>query len=377
MLVADSEVPSGVRVKVLDFGIAKLQRSLQQETKTITQAGTVLGTPAYMAPEQWDDLASVDGKADVYLLGIILYECLTGKPPFSGAYLSLMHAHAEKTPPPLAEQAPPVLVRLIHGMLAKDRSSRPTMREVEQLLRREGQIEIVDPTLRDGSSNNPSFDLEAGAADTIAGPPPKSSVSNGMPIAPPSLQHPIDPQGKTATADAKRTASEMPVAPPSSVSAKKPNMWRVQGVNAPAELAVTTVAAREVAPSAHGAERARRPQVGMRLGVLGGGLLPLGILLWIGFKALRNSAPLSMPLSGAVAAPALGVSGSRPAAEVSPGPGPVRETAPRRRWSVRTQPTGVEVVREADGLTLGTTPWDPLGVGVPATPLDSAPSRIC
>jgi serine/threonine-protein kinase len=66
------------RCKVLDFGVAKT------ETSELTQTGTVIGTIKYMAPEQLEDSASVGPVTDVYALGVILYECLTGDTPFSG-----------------------------------------------------------------------------------------------------------------------------------------------------------------------------------------------------------------------------------------------------------------------------------------------------
>lgn len=68
--------------KVVDFGIAKL---LGDVTQRLTSVGTVVGTAAYLAPEQLDPSADVDGRADVYALGLLLHELLTGRAPFSGA----------------------------------------------------------------------------------------------------------------------------------------------------------------------------------------------------------------------------------------------------------------------------------------------------
>lgn len=71
----------GLRVdelKVLDFGVAK-----QTDLQTLTATGQVYGTPAYMAPEQLRDSKHVDARCDIYALGAVLYECLTGRPPFS------------------------------------------------------------------------------------------------------------------------------------------------------------------------------------------------------------------------------------------------------------------------------------------------------
>jgi serine/threonine-protein kinase len=71
--------------KILDFGISKVRRSGDTPVHTLTRQGTVLGTPFYMSPEQAQAQADVDGRADLWSVGAILYECLTGRPPYTGA----------------------------------------------------------------------------------------------------------------------------------------------------------------------------------------------------------------------------------------------------------------------------------------------------
>jgi tRNA A-37 threonylcarbamoyl transferase component Bud32 len=71
--------------KILDFGVSKIQRRGDTTTKTITREGVVLGTPIYMSPEQAQALPDVDARTDLWSVGAILYECLAGTPPFSGA----------------------------------------------------------------------------------------------------------------------------------------------------------------------------------------------------------------------------------------------------------------------------------------------------
>ncbi|WP_331767160.1 protein kinase domain-containing protein [Embleya sp. NBC_00896] len=84
-------------VKVLDFGIAK---ALAETTTRLTATGLMVGTPAYLSPEQIDGDA-VDARTDVYSLGCLLYELLTGRPPFTGdSPFAVMHQHLTKTPPP-------------------------------------------------------------------------------------------------------------------------------------------------------------------------------------------------------------------------------------------------------------------------------------
>ncbi|HEY5934404.1 MAG TPA: protein kinase, partial [Kofleriaceae bacterium] len=113
--------------KVLDFGIAKLSPGLQGTNSPRTATGALLGTPAYMAPEQITG-GPVDARADVYSAGILLYECITGRPPFSGETLyDLMHAHVEKPAPAARDLRPNLPVELEHILviaLAKDPAKR-------------------------------------------------------------------------------------------------------------------------------------------------------------------------------------------------------------------------------------------------------------
>jgi serine/threonine protein kinase/uncharacterized protein YjdB len=106
---------------VTDFGIAKAAES---PTRTIT--GALVGTPAYMSPEQCSG-AEVSGASDQYALGAVAYEMLTGVPPFTGSTLTVMQAHVEHVPAPVEEHcpdAPPEFAAAILRMLAKDPATR-------------------------------------------------------------------------------------------------------------------------------------------------------------------------------------------------------------------------------------------------------------
>jgi serine/threonine protein kinase len=70
--------------KILDFGISKMRREGDTPVHTLTRQGTVLGTPFYMSPEQAQAQPDVDGRTDLWAVGAILYECLTGRPPYTG-----------------------------------------------------------------------------------------------------------------------------------------------------------------------------------------------------------------------------------------------------------------------------------------------------
>jgi len=138
IIVKDPETPGGERAKVLDFGIAKIA----EEHTMKTQAGSVLGTPAYMAPEQCKSASLVSDKSDVYALGVMMYEMLSGHVPFTGSGIGdVMIAHLTQEPPPLRQAAPDVSAELaayVHRMLAKEAPERPTMRQVIEQLERFG-----------------------------------------------------------------------------------------------------------------------------------------------------------------------------------------------------------------------------------------------
>ncbi len=130
MLIPDPAMPEGERVKLLDFGIAKLGQGSKAEPLR-TRTGLIMGTPAYMAPEQCLGAAQVDGKADVYSLGIMTYELLVGRPPFVAEHDLVCLQHHLATPAPSVRKGAPAASRaiesLIERMLRKDAASRPSM----------------------------------------------------------------------------------------------------------------------------------------------------------------------------------------------------------------------------------------------------------
>ncbi len=127
-----------IQTKVLDFGIA---RALEQNTQ-ITATGMICGTPAYMAPEQAQN-EELDARADLYAMGVIFYEMLSGWPPFSGtSSLQIMLKHIQENPTPLRDLVPPGTVippveDLVDQLMHKERDERPnTAREVRELIER-------------------------------------------------------------------------------------------------------------------------------------------------------------------------------------------------------------------------------------------------
>lgn len=139
MFVPDPVNPGLDWVKLLDFGIAKVRAPQTgvvtdpEKTGEDTGQGVRLGTPLYMAPEQHGGAVDVDGRADVFALGVVLYELLAGKTPFRNNSLSLLISK----PPPIEKLNPavrPQISDLVRRMMAMEPEGRPTMREVEAQL---------------------------------------------------------------------------------------------------------------------------------------------------------------------------------------------------------------------------------------------------
>jgi eukaryotic-like serine/threonine-protein kinase len=126
------------QAQVADFGIAKALAASAADDGNLTTRGLVLGTPAYMAPEQAFGDRSVDIRGDLYSLGVVAYEMLTGIPPFNErSPQAIMAAHALRTPQPVKERRPGVpagLAQLVMRLLEKDPSERP--QNADEVLRR-------------------------------------------------------------------------------------------------------------------------------------------------------------------------------------------------------------------------------------------------
>ena len=160
------------RVKVLDFGLA---RGTGEEAH-FTQAGAVIGTPAYMAPEQ-ANAEEVDARCDLFSLGAVLYRAGTGRLPFSGKdTLSILSALATTTPEPphaIDPSLPQAFSDLVMGLLAKDPDERPpSARDVVQAIERIERGEAAPAASPEGAR------AARGRAEGRAAPPP-AAVAGG------------------------------------------------------------------------------------------------------------------------------------------------------------------------------------------------------
>ncbi len=131
---------AGFRVRLLDFGLARWDGGSQEP---LSREGTLLGTPQYMAPEQ-ARAEAVDARADLFSLGCVLYECLTGRRPFDGSHtlsvLAALESREPKPPHELGAEVPREFSDLVMQLLQKERNKRPaSAAEMIEMLNRLAQ----------------------------------------------------------------------------------------------------------------------------------------------------------------------------------------------------------------------------------------------
>ena len=203
------------RAKVLDFGIAKIVEGAPDDAfgaggaagRPITAPGVVLGTAAYLSPEQARG-SPLDWRSDLYSFGAIIFEALTGRPPFASPDARLLlRAHVEQPPPRLAEarpgvQFPPALEAVVARLLAK----RPDDRFAHALETLDALEDAVASAGRAGppprTTAFPAIGAGAGGPGSVAGPSPISSPSvPALPVPPPmGFKTPPPPEVRPARA---------------------------------------------------------------------------------------------------------------------------------------------------------------------------------
>ena len=318
-LLADPSQPGALRSKLFDFGVAKLLGEQDKQVGHKTIAGAVVGTPFYMSPEQ-ALCQEVGAASDIYSMGVVMFEMVTGGVPFNAEQLVLLLNAILKQPAPPASQfrpeVPPFLDRLILRCLEKDPGARPqTMEEVIAL-------------------------LGAGAAE-LSG----QSIAFGETMAAgPGLATP------------SRVSIARPIAIPARTSAPR-SRTTVTPQTAPAPIGETAPALRTMVPSdgaSAGAAAGRRGSA--RQG--GDGLLGLARSWLNSPRVVRAAIPLAILAAAVIVASVFMSSASAPSVtrEIVAEQPPPLPTPSHSAITLDSEPTGAEVTRLNDGRLLGTTP---------------------
>ncbi|HEY9678030.1 MAG TPA: protein kinase [Drouetiella sp.] len=245
-------------VKVVDFGVAKLMND-SPDGQRLTQAGEVCGSPVYMSPEQCTG-AELDQRSDIYSMGIVIYETLTGKLPILGkTMVDTMSKHISEMPPTFTQARPDLYIperleQVVFRALAKDPNDRQQSMdelrvELENAIPRPGKSQVLRTTPSDQRSpaelfktilQGVSMKVWAGvlgvflagciglvALQKMGAPAPKaipqpasqtapSAVSTPAPVTnPTTTTNPVTtaPEAKTATSETKPTSTPEPVKP--------------------------------------------------------------------------------------------------------------------------------------------------------------------
>lgn len=180
--------PAGEVAKILDFGIVRFTSA---ERSQLTDNDLVLGTPRYMAPEQVVSPHDAGPRSDLYALGVILYEMLTGRAPFDGSLMAVLEQQLHGVPPPMGTQTG--FEPLIGSLLQKNPEDRPPTAEallealgfVESLLRRATEVEIAPEQLAFPEQTEVEDEVGFGGGDTVEEVTILSSEAStqlGMPI---------------------------------------------------------------------------------------------------------------------------------------------------------------------------------------------------
>ena len=150
-------------IKVMDFGVAKIAQS------NLTMVGEVMGTPNYMAPEQWQG-EPVDARTDLFSAGVILYQTLTGEKPFAADSVNAIRNKALNVDPPppsaLMPRLPPAFDGLLRKALAKDPGQR--FQSAAEFIRAIGAVSEAQPTVR-AQTTQPTAGKTAGRRGVLVG----------------------------------------------------------------------------------------------------------------------------------------------------------------------------------------------------------------
>lgn len=330
-------------VKILDFGLVKQLGERPEEQ--LTQTGLFMGSPKYMAPEQIQG-AVVDPRTDIYSLGIMMYEMLTGKVPFERATsVNILMAHVGEPPPPMRQVNPnlvcsPMFEDLVMRCIAKDPNERyGSMEDVLYALKRAHGVSLTGQL----------------AALTSGGWSPLGTIPPGAgSVPPPSLgsSAPQSPLSSGVTSAVSTGPSQVgQVGQVGQVPSSPPPPVRVTASSIPAASAA-------IDTNGELARMRPRSKLWIPLGVLGAAVLG-GLLGMVVFKVTapppRTQTPEVArtlgPAAGAAAVASVSVAVPSPSPAVSAGTAAVTSatpsaTAPLAAVFITTEPTGASVREE-------------------------------
>jgi serine/threonine-protein kinase len=219
------ESPQGEVAKVLDFGIAKIKEGRAQDSGglTLTGTGVIIGTPSYMSPEQargkrGDEL---DGRSDLYSLGVVMYQMLSGELPFKAdTTMDMLFAHLQKQPPPIQTIRPGLnipdgLANVLACLLEKQPESRlPTARaliqeieKVERELAAGAPTRVKKPVVLAGEEAAQAAPAAPGVGAVPEPPPQAAPAARVGAIREPPLQVQPSPPARPAPVVAPKTSS--------------------------------------------------------------------------------------------------------------------------------------------------------------------------
>jgi serine/threonine-protein kinase len=296
------------RVKLADFGIARI------ESSSLTQAGTMIGTPAYMSPEQFMG-QPVDARTDIYSTGVLLYQLLTGEKPFEGSVTSIMHKVLNTEPPrpsALAVAATPALDAVVARAMAKRPDDRyATAAAFAAAL----ETALGAGTAGEATENLGEATLIAPRAPAAAPDPTETTAAQAAPASGPA---------PSPAASAPRRGGRLPLLAGVAVAAlliAGGGAWWVTRSSAPQHAASPTSAHPATAsekPSGPGGAAPAQPASTTPAGSgsgSGSGSAPSSTSTSSGTSSTSKASAGSAPSQSASANPGSGNSGSAPAAE--------------------------------------------------------------
>ncbi len=264
----------GVQVKICDFGIV---RDIGQESEKVTQVGTAMGTPEYMSPEQATNARDVTAATDVWAVGVMLYETLAGRTPFTGssptAIVVEMLTRPHQPMHSIAPGVPRALADLVDRCLSKDPSERPPDAGALRVeLERAGRSAIVPPTS--------AFDLSSVTGSTNVGQPAAPTRPGPSATGPGSLDHAqTTPETSTSQMSAPHVSAPYGAAPAMSATPVSTPHGSAPAVSTPGFGGPPPASAPSSA--AHGPSFATKPKRG-----LGWGPLVIGLVLVAGLVVI-------------------------------------------------------------------------------------------